>query len=98
MHARVYSPVSTVHLLFLMRFLNHSGRLLMKLIGCLGFSNLLLLFSGCPHPFSHYFLLTFSVKLHATKMYRDLEESQKKRYSSGNKRNYAGVRNRKGHV
>lgn len=67
----------------------------MKLIGCLGFSNLLLLFSGCPHPFSHYFLLTFSVKLHAKKIYRELEESQKKRYSSGIKRHYAGVRNKK---
>lgn len=51
-HVSVYPPVSTVHLLFLMWFLNHSGKLLMKLIGCLSCRSLLLLFIGYLHPYS----------------------------------------------
>lgn len=50
-HVSVYPPASTAHLLFLMWFLNHSGRLLMKLFGCLGCSSLLLLFTGYLRPF-----------------------------------------------
>lgn len=52
LHVSVYPPVSTVHLLFLMWFLNHSGKLLMKLIGCLSYRSLLLLFTGYLHPHS----------------------------------------------
>lgn len=44
-HGSVYPPVSTVHVLFLMWFLNHSGKLLMKLLRCL-------LFTGYLHPHS----------------------------------------------
>lgn len=50
-HTSVYPPVRTVHLLYLMWFRNHSGRLLMKLIGCLHCRSLLLLFTGYLHPF-----------------------------------------------
>lgn len=51
-HVSAYPPVSIVHLLFLMWFLNHSGKLLTKLIGCLSCRSLLLLFTGYLYPHS----------------------------------------------
>lgn len=49
-HVSVYPLVGTVHLLFLMWFLYHSGSLLMKLVRCPSCSSLPLLFTGFFHP------------------------------------------------